>query len=125
VSATAQTPVPPPAIGAPAEVLRPTSIGRQTRLENVRVLAVPSARTLWIGDETVRVFVVLDPDVKRDAGMTLVGGTRATLLGLVRRAPAPEVAVRQWSIDSDTAETVRDGGVYLHVTEVRPVAGSR
>jgi hypothetical protein len=70
----------------------------------------------------VRVFVVLDPDVKRAAEVALGEDSRVTLVGLVRRAPGPDVAARQWLIDAETAERVRDGGVYLHVTEVRPVA---
>lgn len=118
-AAARPTPAALPPVGSAAEVLLPTSIGRQALLENVAVLAVPSPRTLWIGDDAVRVFVVLDPDVKRLADVALEGGARATFLGLVRRAPAPETAVRQWGIDAETAEVVRDGGIYLHVTEIR------
>jgi hypothetical protein len=125
VATTTDKPVPLPPVGTPAEVLLPTSIGRQASLENVRVLAVPSARTLWIGDDVVRVFAVLDPDVKQSAESPLPEGARVTLIGLVRRAPAPDVAVKQWFIDAETAETVRDGGIYLHVTEVQPVVGSQ
>ena len=115
---TAATPVPLPPVETAAEVLLPTSIGRQASLDDVRVLGVPSARTLWIGDDSVRVFVVLDPDVKQRAAAPVTEGARVSLVGLVRRAPGPDVAVRQWSIDAETAETVRDGGIYLHATEV-------
>lgn len=122
---TTERPVPLPPVGTPADVLQATSIGRQALLDDTRVLAAPSARTLWVGDDAVRVFAVLDPDVKRATATPLAEGTRVTLVGLVRRAPAPEVAIRQWGIDAATAEAVRDGGIYLHVTEVQPVAGSR
>ena len=115
-------PVPLPPVATTAEVLLPTSIGRRASLENVRIVSVASARTLWIGSEAVRVFVVLDPDVEQSHEARLTEGARVTLSGLVRRAPAPADAVRQWSVDADTAETVRDGGIYLHVTEVRPGA---
>lgn len=110
---------PLPEIGAAADVLLPTSIGRRASLTSVRVLEVTSARTFWIGDDTIRVFVVLDPDVKRQAEVTVAPGAQLSLVGLVRRAPAPDVAIRQWSVDPAVAETVRDGGIYLYVTEVR------
>jgi hypothetical protein len=42
-----------------------------------------------------------------------------TLIGLVRAAPAVDVAVRQWSIDAATARAVEQAGTYLYVTEVR------
>lgn len=122
---TRQTPAALPPVGSPAEVLLPTSIGRQALLEDVPVLVAPSPRTLWIGDDAVRVFVVLDPDVKRPAEIALEEGARASFLGLVRRAPAPDAAVRQWGVDADTAEVVRDGGIYLHVTEIRAADTAR
>jgi hypothetical protein len=115
-------PVALPPVATLAEVLIPTSIGRRATLEDVRILSRPSARTLWIGSDAVRVFVVLDPDVKQSHEARLTEGTPVTLIGLVRRAPAPDDAMRQWSLDAETAETVRDGGIYLHVTEVRPAA---
>jgi hypothetical protein len=118
----ASKPVPLPPVATPAEVLLPTSIGRQASLENVRIMSVPSARTLWVGSEAVRVFVVLDPDVKQSHEARLSEGAHVSLIGLVRRAPAPAEAMRQWMLDAETAEIVRDGGIYLHVTEVRPAA---
>lgn len=121
-NAAASKPVPLPPVTTPAEVLLPTSIGRQASLENVRILSVPSARTLWTGSEAVRVFVVLDPDVKRSHEARLSEGAHVSLIGLVRRAPSPADAMRQWMLDAETAEIVRDGGIYLHVTEVRPAA---
>jgi hypothetical protein len=111
-----------PPVDALAEVLLPTSIGRRASLEGVRILSVPSARTLWVGADAVRVFVVLDPDVKQSPDTRLAEGARVTLIGLVRRPPAPADAMREWFLDAETAETVRDGGIYLYVTEV---VGSR
>jgi hypothetical protein len=43
-----------------------------------------------------------------------------TLIGLVRPAPAPSEAMRQWAIDAATAELLRKRGTYLHAVEVRP-----
>jgi hypothetical protein len=120
IAATGPVGLPP--LTTPADVLVPTSIGRRATLERVRILSRPSPRTLWIGSEAVRVFVVLDPDVKQAPDALLTDGASVTLIGLVRRAPAPADAVRQWSLDPETAEVVRDGGIYLHVTEL---VGSR
>ena len=117
---TAATPAALPPVTTTAEVLLPTSIGRRATLESVPILATPSPRTLWIGSDSVRVFVVLDPDLKQSHEARVTPGARVTLIGLVRRAPSPDDAMRQWSIDAETAETVRDGGIYLHVIEVRP-----
>lgn len=103
-----------------AEVLADNSIGRQASLENVTVREVPSPRTLWIGTDEDRVFVVLDPDVKNLSATLLRPGTRVTLLGLVRAAPAEEAAMRQWGVDAATATSLRDQGTYLHATEIRP-----
>ena len=122
ISGTAATRVPLPPVTTTAEIVLPTSVGRRASLENVRILSLPSARTLWVGSDAVRLFVVLDPDVKQSHEARLTEGARLTLVGLVRRAPSPTDAMRQWSVDADTAEVVRDGGIYLHVTEVRPGA---
>ena len=101
------------------EVLVRDSIGRQARLERVAIATIPSARTLWIGADGRRLFVVLDPDVKRSHEARVVEGGRVTLIGLVRQAPSADVAMRQWMVDAETAHTVETGGIYLHVTEVR------
>jgi hypothetical protein len=103
-----------------AEVLADNSIGRRASLDNVRIREIPSARTLWVGGDDDRVFVVLDPDVKKSHEALVVAGARVTLIGLVRPSPKADVAARQWSLDTATAQTVEEGGTYLHVTEVRP-----
>jgi hypothetical protein len=105
-----------------AEVLSENSIGRQASLENVVVREVSSPRTLWIGTDGERVFVVLDPDVKNPDSTTVQRGARLNLLGLVRAAPAEDVAIRQWALDPATAKTVREHRTYLHVTEIRPAS---
>jgi hypothetical protein len=105
-----------------AEVLADNSIGRQASLENVRISEAPSARTLWLGTGSDRVFAVLDPDVKKSHEARVVAGARVTLIGLVRPSPKADVALRQWSLDAPTAQAVEDGGTYLHVTEVRPAS---
>src|SRR5215211_6861910 len=54
-----------------AEVLADNSIGRRASLENVVIGEIVSPRTLWIGKEDERVFVVLDPDVKNLSGVAV------------------------------------------------------
>ena len=103
-----------------AEILAGNAIGRRASLDNVRISGIPSARTLWVGGGDDRVFVVLDPDVKKSHEALVVEGGRVTLIGLVRPSPTADVAARQWSLDPATARTVEEGGTYLHVTEVRP-----
>ena len=120
-AASAPRPAPLPALTELADILATNAIGRRASLENVPIRAIPSVRTLWIGrSDRERVFVVLDPDVKRSHEARMVEGARVTLIGLVRPSPLPEVAVRQWSLDSATAQAVADVGTYLHVTEIRP-----
>ena len=118
--APTQKPAPLPPVSSPPEILFPTSVGRRAVLERVAIDTIPSPRTLWIGAEGRRVFVVLDPDVKRSSDANVVAGGRVTLIGLVRRAPTADTAMRQWALDADTAQTVEQGGTYLHVTEVKP-----
>jgi hypothetical protein len=115
-----QKPAPLPPVTSPPDILMPASIGRQAFLERVAIDTIPSARTLWIEADVARVFVVLDPDVKQSHDAHLVEGGRVTLIGLVRRAPTADTAMRQWALDADTARTVEQAGIYLHVTEVRP-----
>jgi hypothetical protein len=103
-----------------AEVLAENSVGRRASLEQVVIRDVASPRTLWIGTDDQRVFVVLDPDVKNASHVPLRAGERVTLIGLVRAAPPEDEAIRQWALDPATAKTVRERGTYLHVTEVRP-----
>ena len=119
-AAPVQKPARLPPVSSPPDILLPASIGRQAFLERVAIDTVPSARTLWIGAGGTRVFVVLDPDVKLSHEARVVEGGRVTLIGLVRRAPAADTAMRQWALDAGTAQTVEQGGTYLHVTEVRP-----
>ena len=121
-AATASKPQPLVPLTQLAEVLAENSIGRRASLEHVVVRDLVTPRTLWIGGEPDRVFVVLDPDVKNPYSVSLQPGMRVTLLGLVRAAPPEDVAMRQWALDAATAKTVRDGGTYLHVTEIRPAA---
>jgi hypothetical protein len=103
-----------------AEVLAENSIGRRASLEQVLVRETPSPRTLWIGGDDDRAFVVLDPDVRNLSGAPVRVGSRVTLIGLVRAAPSEDTAVKQWAIDPATAKSLRDRGTYLHVTEIRP-----
>src|SRR6185436_1525948 len=98
-----------------AEVLAENSIGRQASLEKVVIREVVSPRALWIGEDDHRVFVVLDPDVKNLSGVAMSPGSRVTLIGLVRAAPAENEAIAQWGLDPATAKAVRDGGTYLHI----------
>lgn len=110
-----------------ADVFAANSIGRTASLEQVTVREVLSPRAAWIdaravdqpGVEDEPLFAVLDPDIRMSQDVVWRAGTRATLIGLVRPAPAPQTAVRQWSIDPATAETLATRGTYLHVTEVR------
>jgi hypothetical protein len=119
-AAPAQKPAPLPTITAAADVAAPESVGRRTVLESVPIVSIPSPRTLWIGPPSARVFVVLDPDVKISHEARVTEGARVTLIGLVRRPPAADVAIRQWTIDAETARLLEAAGAYLHVTEVRP-----
>jgi hypothetical protein len=118
-AAPSRRPAPLPPLTSPPDVLVPESIGRQALLERVAISTIPSARTLWVGANGIRLFIVLDPDVKRSHEARVVEGGRVTLVGLVRRAPSADVAMRQWRVDAETARTVETAGIYLHVTEVR------
>ena len=94
--------------------------GRQASLERVAVREVTSPRTFWIGEGDEAAFVVLDPDVKRGPDVRIAPGVRVSLIGLVRPAPPPSDAMRQWAIDASTAELLEKRGTYLHAIEVRP-----
>ena len=118
--APAQKPAPLPPVTDAADVGAPESVGRRAVLESVSIASIPSPRTLWIGPAGSRVFVVLDPDVKTSHEARVTEGGRVTLIGLVRRPPAPDVAIRQWTIDAETARLLEAAGAYLHVTEVKP-----
>ena len=117
-----QPSAPLPPVTRLADVLAADAIGRRASLESVRIREIPSTRTLWVGTNGSPVFVVLDPDVKRSHEARVVAGARVTLIGLVRPAPSAEVAMRQWSVDMTTAQTVEQRGTYLHATEVRPAS---
>ena len=115
------TPLPP--LTRAADVISGSAVGRRAVLENVPIVAIPSARALWISADADRqVMAVLDPDVKQSHEARLAAGARVTLIGLVRPAPAPDVAVRQWNVDAATARVVEQAGAYLYVTEIRPAS---
>lgn len=110
-----------------ADIGQATSVLRRASLERVRIIALPSDRTAWIDSGSAalaapgpdRVFAVLDPDVKRAAGVAWEPGARVTLIGLVRPAPSTADAIRQWHVDEATATDLQQRGTYLHVTEIR------
>jgi hypothetical protein len=102
------------------EVLSTNAVGRQASLERVAIHEVTSPRTFWIGMGDESSFVVLDPDVKRSPDTRVTRGARVTIIGLVRPAPAPAEAVRQWAIDAATADVLKQRGTYVHATEIRP-----
>jgi hypothetical protein len=102
-----------------ADLLAENMAGRQASLENVPVREVMSPRTFWIGDGDQAAFVVLDPDVKKGPEVRIAPGARVTLIGLVRPAPPPREAMKQWAIDASTAESLETRGTYLHAIEIR------
>ena len=112
-----------------ADIAAATNVLRRASLENVRVQELPAERAAWIDSGSAplvppsaeRVFAVLDPDVKRPAGLVWETGARVTLIGLVRPTPPPADAIRQWRIDEATAMELERRGTYLHVTEIRTV----
>jgi hypothetical protein len=120
VGTTGRAAAPSGPLTAIVEVLSANAVGRQASLERVAIREVTSPRTFWIGTGEESSFVVLDPDVKRSPDTRITRGARVTLIGLVRPAPAPAVAVRQWSIDAATADFVKQRGTYVHATEIRP-----
>ena len=109
----------PGPLTAIAEVLTRNAVGRQASLERVEVRQVTSPRTFWFGPADAQAFGVLDPDVRRPAGLEISAGTTITLVGLVRPSPAAAQAMRQWQLDEPTARLVEERGTYLHVTELR------
>ncbi len=120
VGTTGRAAAPSGPLTAIVEVLSANAVGRQASLERVAIREVTSPRTFWIGTGEESSFVVLDPDVKRSPDTRITRGARVTLIGLVRPAPAPAVAVRQWNIDPATADFVKQRGTYVHATEIRP-----
>ena len=103
-----------------ADILTTNAIGRQASLENVEIRQVVSERTSWVGSGNHEpAFVVLDPDVRRVGVPVFAPGERVTLIGLVRPAPEPAEAMRQWKIDEAAARALEERGTYLHVTEIR------
>lgn len=105
-----------------ADLLANNSVGREASLEAVEVREVISPRTFWAGPtDAERLFVVLDPDVKRDPGAEVTSGIRLTLIGLVRPAPTADAALADWDVDLATAQALVERGTYLHATEIRVV----
>ena len=121
-SGKSASPEPLAALTQIADVLAQNSVGRRASLEQVVIRDVASPRTLWIGGDEERVFVVLDPDVQNASHVPLRAGERVTLIGLVRAAPSEDDAIKQWALDPATAKIVRERGTYLHVTEVLPAS---
>jgi hypothetical protein len=105
----------------PIEPVTATTGAPVATLEKVEVREVVSPRAFWVGTtDAERTLAVLDPDVKRIGTSEIASGRRVTLVGLVRPAPDPGQAVRQWNVDAATASSVHERGTYLYVTEIRP-----
>jgi hypothetical protein len=103
-----------------ADLLTRNAVGRDAVLEGIEVRERTSLRTFWVGDtDRERVFVVLDPNLKREGAARVATGERLTLVGLVHPSPPASEAVTRWGIDASTAQSVADRGVYLDVTEIR------
>jgi len=103
-----------------AELLSHNAVGREASLEHVTIRERVGDRYFWIGSGDERpVFVVLDPDVKRNSAITLRAGARVTLIGIVRPAPKALEAQQQWHVTAATGILIEESGTYLHVTEIR------
>jgi len=103
-----------------AELLSNNAVGREASLEHVTIRERIGDRYFWIGSGDERpVFVVLDPDVKRNAAITVHPGARVTLIGIVRPAPKAAEAQQQWHVTAATGMLIEESGTYLHVTEIR------
>jgi phosphoribosylformylglycinamidine (FGAM) synthase-like enzyme len=103
-----------------AELLSNNAVGREASLEHVTIRERVGDRYFWIGSGDERpVFVVLDPDVKRHAAVTLRAGARVTLIGIVHPAPKAVEAQQQWHVTAATGMLIEESGTYLHVTEIR------
>jgi hypothetical protein len=103
-----------------AELLSNNAVGREASLEHVTIRERVGDRYFWIGSGDERpVFVVLDPDVKRNAAITLRPGARVTLIGIARPAPKAAEAQQQWHVTAATAMLIEESGTYVHVTEIR------
>jgi hypothetical protein len=118
-TATASAPRPLP-LTRIADILAPNMAGRQASLERVSIREVTSPRTFWIGEDHEVAFVVLDPDVRRGPDVRIAPDALVTLIGLVRPAPPPSTAIKQWAIDAPTAQLLEQRGTYLHAIEIRP-----
>jgi hypothetical protein len=103
-----------------AELLSNNAVGREASLEHVTIRERVGDRYFWIGSGDERpVFVVLDPDVKRHAAVTLRAGARVTLIGIVHPAPKAVEAQQQWHVTAATGMLIEESGTYLHVTDIR------
>jgi hypothetical protein len=102
------------------DVLTENAVGREASLENIEVRQLTSATTFWAGriDEPP-VFVVVNADATRAAGVRLVPGREVTLIGVVRPAPSDDEMMRRWRLNAATAAAVRDVGTYLEVAAIR------
>ena len=103
-----------------AELVSNNAVGREASLEHVTIRERVGDRYFWIGSGDERpVFVVLDPDVKRNVAITLRPGARVTLIGIARPAPKAAEAQQQWHATAATAMLIEESGTYVHVTEIR------
>jgi hypothetical protein len=103
-----------------AELVANNTVGREASLEHVSIRERVGDRYFWIGSGDERpVFVVLDPDVKRNTATMLRAGARVTLIGIVRPVPTASEAEQQWHVPVATARLIAESGTYLHVTEIR------
>ena len=103
-----------------ADTLLANSIGREASLEHIIIREVTGPDSFWAGGiDDKPVFVVLRPDVKRARGVEVQEGNEVTLIGAVRSAPDERDAVSRWRITPATAQSIREIGTYVEVTEIR------
>lgn len=99
-------------------------VGRDVRLDGVRVQQVVGDRAFWIGpSDTQRLFVVLNDEAqtpgKVEGKVDVNQGQTVNIEGEIRRLPAANQAQQELGIDPNTFDQVKDQQVYLFARRVQ------
>jgi hypothetical protein len=89
---------------------------RRASLERVQVRQLTSERTFWAGSlDEEPIFIASDRPVH------LEPGSEVAIEGRVEAAPEVDAARQRWGIDEATARAVRERGVYVRASRIRPL----
>ncbi len=98
-------------------------VGETFFLHDVPVQRVVNNSVFWIGPNGNELtLLVLNGSTYDAKGHPITQGQHITVNGMVKKAPAPNVAQQNWNLSAQDTQTLARQQAYLQATSVQPIS---